>query len=90
MKLLCITPPYPIDGAWLTVRVTLVAVDRAEWARCPSGSCSFQYRSDRIPQVQRLTRFVGSNELLSFEGFLRAVDGVRSRSCVPSNRFSCI
>lgn len=73
---MCYTPPYPLDGAVLTVKVMLVGVDRAEYARCPSGGCTFQYRSDHTPTVARLSRAVGSLETLSFEGYLRGATGV--------------
>jgi hypothetical protein len=54
----------------------LIAVDRAEYARCPSGSCTFQYQSGYTPVISRLQHGVGSYEALNFEGYLRVANGV--------------
>ena len=46
---------FPSQILWssLLVRVVLVSVDRAEYARCPSNNCYFQYRSDMTPYIYR-------------------------------------
>ena len=60
----------------MQVRVVLVAVDRAEYAKCPSNNCFFQYRSDMTPVLASLQHGAGSYDTLSFEGYLRGRTGV--------------
>eukprot|EP00048_Salpingoeca_helianthica_P015090 m.224971 g.224971 ORF g.224971 m.224971 type:complete len:4030 (+) comp16594_c0_seq1:296-12385(+) len=87
-KLLCSTPQYRFDLSSLMIRVVLLSVDSAGYARCPSGACFFQYRSDRTPYVQRMLRAAGSYELLAFDGYLRGLSG--SQYEIKINEFHCI
>jgi hypothetical protein len=77
-QLLCTTPSYTIDFTWMAVKVVLIAVDRAEYAKCPSNQCTFQYRSDHTPLITHLQRAAGSLENLDYEGYLRAANGVHT------------
>ena len=77
LQLVCNTPPYPVDGPGMDVKVVLVDVQEAEYAIC-LGSCWFQYRSDHTPYLSHLQHGAGPGDSLDFEGYLRAASGVRT------------